>query len=76
MRSHKSALELLEPTDIRIKEISHQLDQNIRKTLDITGFVITGFTTIYGDTKVIYVFYLMQIFLGLKVLLPNRLWYG
>lgn len=54
MKSLKSALELLEPTDIHISEISDQLDQNVRKPLDITGFALTDFTTIYGETKVQY----------------------
>lgn len=61
MRSLKSALELLEPTDIRIKQISDQLDQNIRKPLDITGFALTDLTALYGVTKVI--FFLKNIFM-------------
>lgn len=62
MRSLKSALELLEPTDIRIKQISDELDQNIRKPLDITGFALTDLTALYGDTKVIYLFICLVFF--------------
>lgn len=56
MRSLKRALELLEPTDIRIKRISDQLDQNVIKTLDITSFAPADLRAIYGDAKVFDVF--------------------
>ncbi|GAA6103692.1 nesprin-2 [Tachysurus ichikawai] len=53
MRSLKSALEMLEPTDIRIKQLSDQLDQNSRKTLDITGFALNDSTAINEETKLL-----------------------
>ncbi|KAK2864041.1 hypothetical protein Q7C36_003195 [Tachysurus vachellii] len=53
MRSLKSALEMLEPTDIRIKQLSDQLDQNSRKTLDIRGFALNDSTAIYEETKLV-----------------------
>ncbi|XP_062858585.1 nesprin-2a [Trichomycterus rosablanca] len=51
MKALQMALELVEPIDVHIKQMSDQLDQSAEKPLDITDFSLTCPTTLQKDIK-------------------------
>ncbi|KAI4900991.1 hypothetical protein NFI96_032985 [Prochilodus magdalenae] len=53
MRSLERALQLLEPADVHIKLISDQLNQLVRKPVDIDGFALTDARAVHADIKLL-----------------------